>query len=198
MKNLFKISAFMMLILVFNCSEEDATKLGTSENANIRIIEGSSLPGDANARATIDDPCYVTDLIAGQNTIVGTVSVESDGVDLSIVYRTTGSWTMTDTHMSIGNCAEQWIPVNGGGNPKVGQFEAEAVHVSETLVIYMIAVSALDENYCFAAHADVTGNGNESAWAEGVNFEGRQWAMFIEDVLLSDCDLDVIVVDDDE
>ena len=54
----------------------------------------------------------------------------------------------------------------------------------------MISLDALDEYYCFAAHAEVTGpTGGETAWAEGTGFDGNNWAMYVE-AELSDCNVE--------
>ena len=131
-----------------------------------------------------------TNLIAGQNMVAGTVSVDSDGQTLTITYTTNSDWTIDATHLSIGNCDEQWVPTTGSGNPKVGKFEHSASHPDgTTTVTYYLDQSVLNENYCFAAHAEVSGPSNETAWAEGLDFDGNSWAMYVE-AFLSDCDLD--------
>ena len=135
-----------------------------------------------------EEYCVSVNLIAGQNYIAGTVNVSRDGDDLVITYATNEDWTIDATHLSIGNCNDQTIPTTNSGNPKVGRFEHSTSHntpVNE--VVYVLDASVLEENYCFAAHAEVSGpSGGETAWAEGVGFDGNNWAMFVE-ALLSDC-----------
>ncbi len=100
------------------------------------------------------------------------------------------------THLSIGDC-EQSIPTTGSGNPKVGKFEHTEPHSADTnKVIYMIDLEAMiaehdiEDLYCFAAHAEVTGpDSEETAWAEGTGFDGNNWAMYVE-ALLSECDVE--------
>ncbi len=102
-------------------------------------------------------------------------------------------WTIDLTHLSIGDC-DQSIPTTGSGNPKVGRFEHTEPHTEDTNnVVYMVDLDALiaehelEDVYCFAAHAEVTGpDSEETAWAEGTGFEGNNWAMFVQ-TSLSEC-----------
>jgi len=155
-------------------------------------------------------------LIAGQNMDAGEVTVDFTDTDIIITYSTVDSdFTIDLTHLSVGNCDEQWVPTTGSGNPKVGKFE----HSEPTLipdvntVIYHISLDYLQLNdvYCFAAHAEVTGpTGGETAWAEdflvdaygnyvdedGIpveeedkverTFAGNNWAMYVE-ANVNDC-----------
>ena len=184
------ISAFTCLLL-FNCETESFETTAQTGDPNFRVYEHTNKDGSSAARASYDEPCTVVNLIAGQNHIAGTVSIDSDGQNLILIYTTNADWTIDLTHMSIGDCNEQWVPTTGSGNPKVGHFEHTEPHSTGTNeVIYLISLDALTENYCFAAHAEVQGpTGGETAWAEGVEFDGNSWAMYVE-ALLSDCDID--------
>lgn len=189
-----KVTLLSAIILVlFSCSSESITNNNQEElrlNPNFRVSEFVKT-GNNMSRASLDEPCMTTNLIAGQNHIAGTVSVDVDGDNLIITYSTNSDWSIDATHLSIGNCAEQTIPTTGSGNPKIGHFEHSTNHSSGVNeVVYMIDKSALDENYCFAAHAEVVGpTGGETAWAEGPEFDGNSWAMYVE-ALLSDCDVE--------
>lgn len=134
----------------------------------------------------VDKHCVETNLIAGQNYVAGTVTVDIEGDNLIITYTSNGDWIIGTTHLSIGNCDEDWAPLTGSGNPQVGQFEyTEPFSSGPYEVVYVISLEGLDDNYCFAAHAEVEGpTGGETAWAEGSQFDGRGWAMFVESSLL--------------
>ncbi len=194
MKNVSLIS-FVLLTLMFTTScENEQVETNTinsleTSNPNFRVSSGND--SMSNYRASYDDPCMTTNLIAGQNYIAGTVSVDLDGQDLIITYTTNSDWSIQATHLSIGNCEDKSIPTTGSGNPKVGHFEHSTTHNQDvTTVSYYIDASVLSENYCFAAHAEVNGpTGGETAWAEGADFDGNNWAMFVEGVL-SDCEID--------
>ena len=183
----------LVTLLMFSCSPEqdENTSLDLTVDPNFRVTESSSKDLDAPNRIMEEEEehCLTTNLIAGQHHIAGTVTVDIDGESMIITYTTNEDWTIGATHLSIGNCDEQSIPTTGGGNPKVGHFEHSSSHSDGTNeVIYVLDLSVLDDNYCFAAHAEVSGpTGGETAWAEGEDFEGNNWAMYVS-ALLSDCD----------
>jgi hypothetical protein len=183
MKKYTFIFLFVFAIILFSCSLEKI-----DENA----IKNTDL--ETNSQITVDldnlgEECLFVNLIAGQHHDAGSVTVYNDGENLIIIYATNGDWTIDLTHLSVGNCNEDWVPLTGSGNPKIGQFEyTEPYSSSDNEVVYVIPLIDLNENYCFAAHAEVQGpTGGETAWAEGTGFEGNSWAMFVEG-LLSDCD----------
>ena len=136
--------------------------------------------------------CDSINLIAAQNYVAGSVTIERDNENLFITYTATGEWSITETHISIGDCNEVEIPNTGSDNPKIGNFEYAGNHDNEQTVVYTINLSELNisDMYCLAAHAVVVGdNGAETAWAEGLDFGGNSWAMYVENYL-SDCILD--------
>ena len=140
------------------------------------IIEGS------------DEHCKTVNLIAGQNHIAGTVTVDVEGDNLIITYTTNDEWTLDVTHLSITNCEEGGFPSTNSGNPKIGKFEYSSTHESGTTeVIYTIPLADVSDEFCFAAHAEVIGPTQETAWAEGSDFGGNSWAMFVE-AMLSECE----------
>ena len=180
----------LLALTCIGCStEKQDTEFATAKDPNFRVQEFTK--SNFNNRASYDEPCMTTNLIAGQHHVAGIVSVDSDGVNLIIKYNVSKDWTIEATHMSIGDCNSQDIPTTGSGNPKIGHFEYSTDHsTGVTEVVYYIDLSVLDNEYCFAAHAVVSGpDGEETAWAEGTDFEGNSWAMYVE-ALLSDCDID--------
>ena len=182
MKNFTKTFVLLSFVIFFSCNSQDIAETEITGDPNFRVIENNS--------RSLSDPCLIKDLIVGQNqnTPGGTVSVATDGVDILITYDVTSDWTITETHMSIGDCV-QTIPINGGGNPKVGHFEHGSSHSNVSQVTYLVSRTALPVDiYCFAAHAKVSSaNGNESAWAEGITFEGNNWGMFNQESI-AECD----------
>ena len=129
-----------------------------------------------------DGPCFTTSLMAGQHYESGIVSVAIEDGNLIITYSMNPEWTIGISHLQVGNCDEDWVPLNGGGNPQIGQFEyTQPISASDTEVVYSISLDALGDTICFAAHAEVEGpTGGETAWAEGAQFEGNGWAMFVQ------------------
>lgn len=193
MKQLSLITLTLLALVFFtSCQQEELIieeNVLVNSNPNFRVSTDTN--STTNQRASYDEPCMTTNLIAGQNHIAGTVSTDFDGTDLIITYTTNQDWSIQATHLSIGNCGEQTIPTTGSGNPKIGHFEHATTHSTDVMTVtYYIDASVLNENYCFAAHAEVNGpTGGETAWAEGTGFSGNNWAMYVE-ALLSDCDVD--------
>jgi len=191
-KSTMSLFAICLLVLV-GCSSDIESIEENNINPNFRVydaiikgegaIEGNK--GAEDPTVTCSEPIT---LIAGQNHDAGTVIVTTDGENLIITYSTNGDWIIGATHMSIGDCAEQEIPQTGSGNPKVGHFEHSSEHPEGTNeVVYLISLEAVSENSCFAAHAEVTGpTGGETAWAQGIEFDGNSWAMYVQ-MDLSEC-----------
>ena len=190
MKKITYLLSALILVVFASCETENIIESSQSlKNPNFRVTDATV--DNSTSRASLEDPCMTVNLIAGQNHIAGVVTVDTDGENLIITYSTNEDWTIDLTHLSIGNCDEQWVPTTGSGNPKVGHFEHTEPHSAGTNeVVYMISLEALNNEYCFAAHAEVDGpTGGETAWAEGTDFEGNSWAMYVE-ALLSDCEVD--------
>ena len=159
------------------------------ENTALESLDSQTIIENSVDITILGEACVTVNLIAGQHHVAGDVTVYNDGENLIIVYTSNNDWTIDLTHLSVGNCDEDWVPLTGSGNPKIGRFEfTEPYSVSDHEVVYLINLEDLNENYCFAAHAEVQGpTGGETAWAEGPSFSGNSWAMFVE-ALLSDCD----------
>lgn len=192
-KSTMSLFAFCLLVIV-GCSSDIESIEENTINPNFRVFDAiikgeSAIEGDRGA----EDPAAITcgepiTLKAGQHHDAGTVVVTTDGENLIITYVTNGDWIIGATHMSIGDCLEQTIPQTGSGNPKVGHFEHSSEHPDGTNeVVYLISLDVVSENMCFAAHAEVTGpTGGETAWAEGIEFDGNSWAMYVQ-MDLSEC-----------
>ena len=194
MKKLTILISMLFIALILSCTTENIEENQVSIDPDFRVTEASIKGSDNLLSRESDDACKTYDLIAGQNYVAGTVSVDKDDVDIIITYTTNEDWIIDLTHLSIGNCDEQWVPTTGSGNPKVGKFEHTEPHSMGTNeVVYRINLEALalQEDYCFAAHAEVQGpSGGETAWADGTPFvDSKSWAMFVEASLL-DCEIE--------
>jgi hypothetical protein len=197
MKNTIYVVAMLLALSFLSCNTEDITLIENISDANFRVTEQSI--DFESQRLSYDDPCLSTRLMAGQHYEAGTVTVDTDGVNLIITYRTNPDWSISATHMSIGNCEDQAIPTTGSDNPKIGRFAHGTEHVvGVNQVVYYVDKNAFNDLYCFAAHAVVTGpEGQETAWAEGLDFGGNSWAMYVE-ARQSDCDVTGTVSDEEE
>ena len=101
---------------------------------------------------------------------------------MQLTYTTFDDWEIDETHLSLSaSCENPTFPVTKSGNPKIGKFEYSSSHKkSVNTVSYTIYQDNLDYEFCFAAHAVVSGpEGSETAWAEGESFGGKSWAMFV-------------------
>jgi hypothetical protein len=160
-------------------------KKGKVKNDNVVIVEG-----DNTTANDFDEHCKTVNLIAGQNHIAGTVTMDVEGDNLIITYTTNSDWAIDATHLEITNCAEDGFPTTGSNNPKIGNFEYSSTHEDAvTEVTYIINLNDVTDEFCFAAHAEVNGSSAETAWAEGEGFGGNSWAMYVE-ADLTDCDED--------
>lgn len=172
MKKNYLLKLLIFLFLFSACTES-------------QIIEEENRQDNLNAQnSTSDDPCFTTNLIAGQHNDAGIVTIDIDGDELIVTFSSNGEWIIELTHLALGNCDDDWVPLTGSGNPQIGQFEfAEPYSITPYEVVYILNLEDmdLDETFCFAAHAEVDGpTGGETAWAEGSQFDGNSWAMFSE------------------
>lgn len=183
MKKITFLLTISTLVLCFNCNVEKVDE----DIENLLESKFSITESTVNHVYSKDcENCSEFNLIAGQNEIAGTVTIEMDTENLTITYETNIGWTIDLTHLSIGDCSEQWVPTTGSGNPKVGKFEhTEPHHTSPNQVIYSIDLDLVDiddnGDFCVAAHAEVNGpTGGETAWADGLEFDGNSWATYIQ------------------
>lgn len=144
------------------------------------------LPATASAH-TEDDP-LVVDLIAGQHTDAGDVLVWNDANYLYVKYTAEPGWCITETHLAVAETLAG-IPQTKTGNPIPGRFENSGDYKKcETEVLYVYDLAAhgwdvCDQSLTIAAHAVVkTGDKKhertETAWGNGEQFEGKNWAMY--------------------
>jgi len=128
------------------------------------------------AAATESDP-LVVDLIAGQNKIAGSIQTWDDGQSLFIRFQTTGSWCLTESHLAVALSLDE-IP-QSNGNPIPGQFPYKNYHQCATNFLYTIPLENQACELYIAAHASVKKPGaQETAWANGNDFPGNNWATY--------------------
>lgn len=123
-----------------------------------------------------------TTLMAGQNIPVGTVTIENDEQYLYVTYQTDGNWLITETHLDV---ATQPVDLKqtSKGNAIAGQFAYKSDHDPGVITVtHTIDLSAWpsNSNLYLAAHCVVvSGSESETAWAEGMEFPGKNWAMYV-------------------
>ena len=178
-----KLLLMLSVLALISCSKE---ALETQNEENVSINE---TPQDRRLDPTEQnetEPVTETQLVAGQNTVVGDVFITLDEIagTVTVTYETTG-WEIEETHLYVGS--EDGRPANNPGNPLIGQFPIAGEHApGTTSVSYTVLIADLDidpADPCIAivaAHAVVNdGNGNEeTAWGDGREYGGNSWAMY--------------------
>lgn len=122
------------------------------------------------------------DLMAGQHNDVGDVLVWGDGTNLYVTYTVSeAGCAITETHLAVATSLSD-IPQTKKGNPIPGQFPYSMIHNPPvTEYTYTLDATQWDAaaELFVAAHAVVVCGGNEeSAWAAGNDFGGKNWATY--------------------
>lgn len=161
----------------------------------IVLVAVAFLPRNVSFADGACPPCELwVQLIGGQNTSVGSVQCTVVGTDLVVIYRTTGDWVLTETHVAVATDPDS-IPQTRSGNPKIGMFPYQEYH--DPPVAWYTYTIPMDEiipgfmecdpvSLAIATHAVVqiidpcTGDvlDEETAWSCGDQFRGRSWAMY--------------------
>ena len=161
----------MLCCLFFSCTTENNEELNTRGQ-----LGGETAPDPSSI-------IYQTDLIAGQNILIGYVSVTLDYGNVYVNYSTEESdWEINETHLFIGDLND--LPTNNNGNPQIGHFPFSEEHTIGTNTVFYLGNDLLPGD-CFyvAAHAVVTNTTNgqeETAWADGEPIGENSWAMMFE------------------
>jgi hypothetical protein len=129
------------------------------------------------AYANTESPPVIINLIAGKYQHAGTISVWDDGNSLFIMYETTDSWCLTETHLAVAGSLDE-IP-QSNGNPVPGQFSYKNNHNCVTQFLYTVPLNKNSCDLYISAHAVVKRLGStETAWAEGLDFPGNNWGTY--------------------
>lgn len=115
------IHLLMIIPIIFASCEvekiDDSYSIeGTDGKGKIKVAQAFSWANPAECSFS------QTNLIAGQNTVVGTVTVTSDGTNYTITYNVDAGYCLTETHLSIVDDPNNF-PMTNSGNPKNGKFE---------------------------------------------------------------------------
>jgi hypothetical protein len=147
--------------------------------------EGDAGEGDAGEGEGGVCEAHETDLIAGQHTDTGSVSVSNDEDEIMITVDAASPYLLSEVHIYVGTDP---VPTNNGGAPAPGQFPYK-VEFPEPVGSYELDVAlaelgvGCDESLNVAVHAvvvsfDRSGNEifSETAWGFGdEEFEGSRW-----------------------
>jgi hypothetical protein len=129
-------------------------------------------------------------LIAGQSIPAGSVVVENDGQYLYVTYQTDGNWLITETHLDVATRPED-LKQTSKGNAVPGRFAFKSEHnpgvATVTHTIDLAAWPSGTQLFLAAHSVVVSASGSETAWAEGLDFPGKNWAMYIS-YMVQSCD----------
>jgi hypothetical protein len=131
-----------------------------------------------------------TPLMAGQSIPAGSVTVENDAQYVYVTYQTDGNWLITETHLDVATRPED-LKQTSKGNAVPGRFAYQSVHTpGVATVVHTLDLTAWPSGtqLFLAAHCVVvSATGSETAWAEGLDFPGSNWAMYFSYAVQS-CD----------
>lgn len=180
MNNLFQVfSVSLFLLTVLGCSK-DTSILSVDGTQNPNLNPRREILTDCSPKVLDQEEGLSIRLIAGQNQVAGTVTVEKNGDAYTVCYQTAGDWLIQEVHLYVGPKDE--VPLNKQGQPIPGHFPInETLKLATNNVCYDI--HNLDSEFCgiIAAHAVVSREqGNETAWAEGCLFTKKNWFMYVD------------------
>jgi len=168
-------SLVALALLASGCSEKP-DPLAPSDGRVAGTADGSGNPTYSEA-----DP-FETALIAGRHLEIGVVRAWNDEETLFVQLEITEpDWCLYETHVHAADSPDG-LPQTRKGNPIPGHFTHGARHECVTEFTEEIALDwEPDTELAIAAHAEVSHD--ESAWAAGDDFPGRNWAMFFDFVV---------------
>ena len=154
------------------------------------ILLGFGLTPVAGLAQTPCGEIMETTLLAGQHIPVGSVIISNDEDNLYVTYQTDGDWLITETHLDVATRPED-LKQTSKGNAIPGQFAYHSEHnpgvTTVTHTIDLAAWPAGSPLYIAAHSVVVSASGSETAWAEGLDFPGKNWAMYVS-YLLKSCE----------
>ncbi|MFH6768351.1 hypothetical protein V8G56_06365 [Gaetbulibacter aquiaggeris] len=144
---------FILILGITSCETESLDQNTASETLSLDAKNALSKTSSA-VSFDLSQNCdfTITDLFAGQNILVGNVSVSENGDNYEITYNITDSgYCLSSTHLSVVTSPELF-PINNGGNPVNGAFEFSMTHDCISSYTYTVPKS---KGQYIAAHAVV-------------------------------------------
>ena len=175
-------SALLIGLALSGC---DASDLG-GPNAPDDTFGNARTDVASNFDADADDGSV--DLVAGQNTKVGTVSWQDVEGGVEVTYTMLAGYCISEWHLDGGTVAGSTltgIPVNGGGNPQIGRFEfMDSDAGCLTTVEQFVPNSSFEGggDRVLAAHAVVTNNADGCDYFYGIAADGNIYQVSLGDL----------------
>jgi hypothetical protein len=161
-----RILPLLLFQLFFSSCEVE--KLDSQpEDPEGTLAKGKNNPVGLVFENNTDCAASSADLIAGQNTLVGTVSVSIEGGNYIITYEVFPGYCLSETHLAVVQDPADF-PMSPTGNPKNGKFAYSDAHDCVNSYSYEVPVS--EGNY-IAAHG-VVRYGSASVESLGVALPG--------------------------
>lgn len=168
-----RLLPLMSLLILTACQKEITRSASVTRTA---IPAGYSHCGDATE----------TNILAGQTTPVGSVTVWNDASNIYVYYEAIDNYKFKKTHLYVGPC--NTIPVNNAGNPRIGLYPYNNDHgTGVSAFLRTIPRNGLGDGteICISAHAEVVAyatNGSvifsQTGWGQGSQInDGGSWAM---------------------
>ncbi|MBO6881865.1 hypothetical protein [Winogradskyella sp.] len=148
MKTTNKLLSLLLMLSVLACSNEPISDFSAdTENVLDETRENTSMDNGSSDSGLNEEHCVNTSLMAGQHYEAGSVTIDIVDGNLIVTYTVTEDWEIGTTHLSIGSCDDDWVPLTGSGNPQIGQFEfTEPTSITDNEVVYIIPLPEGDEN----------------------------------------------------
>lgn len=167
-------SVIMLAFVLFSCEKAENSTIDETSAVTVNPLENG-----------VCQPT-TTNIMAGKNTVAGTITITNDLVNIYVTYTTTGGWVMGQTQLYVGPLSG--LPVNKMGNPMIGLFPYKTTHNPYvTTFTYTIPRAGItDACIIVAAHAEVIlvgPNGQviktETGWGAGPKIANKgSWAMY--------------------
>lgn len=170
---------FILSICLSSCIKEDSPQI-SSENKDANLVQRRTILTDCTPKNLEDEEELIIRLIAGQNMVAGTVTLEQNGSDYLVCYNTNSDWLLTEIHLYVGD--KDGVPLNKQGQPIPGHFPINTTLATASNSA-CFDISDLEDDFCgvIVAHAVVSGKkGRETAWAEGCLFTNKNWSMYVD------------------
>lgn len=151
--NPLKTGMLALLILAFYSCENSIVEEEVSFTDDT-VVDAATKKQNSKLSFNLEEDCSTNQslLYAGQNILVGNVTVSEEAGMYSITYNiTNSSYCLAKTHLSVVETPSDF-PINGGGNPVNGHFEYSESH--DCLPSYTYSVPSSKGTY-IAAHAEV-------------------------------------------
>jgi hypothetical protein len=140
----------------------------------------------APAQADVCGESHTTPLIAGQHYTSGAIRIANDESNIYVQYQTDEPWFISEAHAAAASTLDG-IAQSKTGNPIPGRFAYSATFDPEvstyTFVIPTSGLFTEGSTVYVAAHAVVqapkSAGGSQTAWGQGPDFPGNNWATYM-------------------